>query len=148
VPDLLVAGAAVHAGFQLAVSALVYPALADVPPERFAAAHDVHSRRITPLVGAVYLSVLATSAPVVAAMVRGRRPSAREVTAVAAQALSLGTTAFVAAPLHGRLGRLRSDRDLQRLLRADRVRTAAALAGLVAAVSARRPSQRPLHQQH
>jgi hypothetical protein len=143
VPDLLVAGAALHAGFQLAVSALVYPALADVPAERFAAAHDAHSRRITPLVGAVYLAVLATSAPVVVAVARGRRPSARVVTAVAAQAVSLGITAFAAAPLHGRLGRARSDEDLRRLLRADRVRTAAALVGLAAAVSD--PRARPMH---
>jgi hypothetical protein len=45
------------------------------------------------------------------------------------------TTAAVAAPAHGRLSRGRGDQDLGRLMAADRVRLAAALVALVAAVA-------------
>lgn len=132
----LVAASAVHAGFQLAVSALVYPALATESPQRFPTAHDAHSRRITPLVGVVYAGVLAAAAGAVAA--DGGRPSRTTAAWLGAQGLALGTTALVAAPLHGRLGRRRTEEDLRRLRRADLVRTAAAVAGLAAAVTARR----------
>lgn len=133
----LVAASALHAGFQLAVSTLVYPALADEAPDRFAAAHDAHARRVTPLVGLVYAGVIASAAT---ALARSQRDGPRVATtaALTAQAVALGTTAAVAAPLHGRLGRRRTDRDLRRLRRADLVRTLAAVAGLAAAVSAAR----------
>lgn len=138
----LVVAAAVHAGFQLAVSTLVYPALADEPPDRFAAAHRAHSRRITPLVTLVYAGVIGSAAPVLAPD-RGGRPEPAAIMALAAQAVALGTTALVAAPLHGRLGRARTDDDLRRLRRADLVRTTAAVVGLAAAVGARRRRRRP-----
>jgi len=54
----LLAATGVHAGFQAAVTLLAYPALADVPPADFPAAHDAHSRRITPLVAVVYAAAL------------------------------------------------------------------------------------------
>lgn len=133
----LVAASALHAGFQLAVSTLVYPALAGQSPERFAAAHDAHSRRVTPLVGLVYASVIASAAMALTEL-RGDRPRVAVTAALTAQAVALGTTAAVAAPLHGRLGRRRTDDDLRRLRRADLVRTLAAVAGLAAAVSAAR----------
>ena len=50
----LLASTALHAGFQLKVTLVVYPALADVQPNLWAAAHARHSRRITPLVALVY----------------------------------------------------------------------------------------------
>lgn len=133
----LVAASALHAGFQLAVSTLVYPALADEQPDRFAAAHDAHSRRITPLVGLVYAAVIGSAATALAGL-RGGGPRVATAAALGAQAVALGTTAAVAAPLHGRLGRRRTDDDLRRLRRADLVRTVAAVAGLAAAVSAAR----------
>jgi TRAP-type uncharacterized transport system fused permease subunit len=51
---ILPAAAAVHLGFQLTVSFVVYPALADEPESRWRAVHDAHSRRITPVVVVVY----------------------------------------------------------------------------------------------
>jgi hypothetical protein len=55
--------------------------------------------------------------------------------ALLAEATAMGLTATVAAPIHGRLGRRRDQRTLDRLLVADRWRCAAAVAGLVAAVA-------------
>ena len=57
----LVAATSLHAGFQLTVTLLVYPALARVAPERFAEAHGRHSRAIVPLVGLVYAAVVVTA---------------------------------------------------------------------------------------
>lgn len=125
--------AAVHAGFQVTVTAVVYPALADQPATTFATAHDAHSRRIVRLVAPVYLAVLLVGAWVVLAA-----PLAPWVVlALAAQAVALGTTAVAAAPTHGRLGRDGPTPVLlRRLLVADRVRAAASVVGLVAALAA------------
>ncbi len=43
----LLTATAVHLGFQVAVSVLVYPALTRVPAEHWAEAHKAHSRAIT-----------------------------------------------------------------------------------------------------
>lgn len=131
-PVLLVAAAALHAGFQLTVTTLIYPALVEVEAARFAAAHTVHSRRIVPLVGLVYgalglacLGALLTAPGSAAVWLAG-----------AASAAAVLVTALRAAPLHGRVGREGPGPDLLRaLVRADRVRTAAALVALVAAVA-------------
>ncbi|MGG5259847.1 hypothetical protein [Phycicoccus avicenniae] len=129
----LAIASALHAGFQVTVTTLVYPVLAAQPAGSFAAAHDAHSRRIVPLVGAVYLAVLLAGGWVLVAAPLG--PAV--VVALAAQALALGTTALVAAPTHGALGREGpAPALLRRLLVADRVRAGAALAGLAAAVVA------------
>ena len=55
---LVLAAAALHAGFQLTVSVLVYPALLRAEP--FAPAHDRHSRSIVPLVLLVYVALVAS----------------------------------------------------------------------------------------
>ena len=130
-PVLLVAAAGLHAGFQLTVTTLAYPALAEVERARFARAHALHSRRIVPLVGLVYgflgvaclgSSITATASPAV-------------WVAAVASALAVLVTALRAAPLHGRLGRVGPEAALlTALARADRVRTAAALVALAAAV--------------
>ncbi len=57
----LLVATAVHAGFQLTVSRLVYPALAAVAPAAWEPTHAAHSRRITPLVGLVYGLVMVTA---------------------------------------------------------------------------------------
>ncbi|SEQ67476.1 hypothetical protein [Microlunatus flavus] len=128
---LLVAATALHAGFQLTVTALTYPALVEVEETRFARAHALHSRRIVPLVALVYGTVVVTC---LGALVTA--PGAVAVwVAAAASAVAVLVTALRAAPLHGRLGRHGPDAALlTALTRADRVRTAAALAALVAAV--------------
>jgi hypothetical protein len=130
-PDTaLLAATALHAGFQLTVTFVVYPALREVPAERWATAHGAHTRRIAGVVVPVYLAVVAAgvwalSGPVGWAV----------ALAVGGSALALVTTALVAAPLHGRLGREGPvPALLDRLLLADRVRLLSALLAAGAAV--------------
>lgn len=119
---LLTAATWAHLGFQVTVSSLVYPVLAATPAEGWATAHERHGRVIAPVVVVVYAALLAGSA---LALTRG--VEAPLLVAAAGVALSLGTTAVVAAPLHGRLGvHGPSPQRLTLLLRADRVRTAGA----------------------
>ncbi len=124
---------ALHAGFQVTVSAVVYPTLAARPGPGFAAAHADHSRRIVRLVVPLYLAVL-----LVGGWVLADGPSGTTVLlALGAQAVALATTAVAAAPTHGALGRDGATPALlRRLLAADRVRTVAALLGLGAALVA------------
>ncbi|GAA1921497.1 hypothetical protein [Nocardioides marmoribigeumensis] len=131
----LVATAALHLGFQLTVTAVVYPALADVPPADWSAAHAAHSRRISYVVAAAYLPLLGVG---LWALVDGPVDVGLVVAAVGA-AVSFLTTAAVAAPTHGRLGSGRTDALVARLLVADRVRLLGAvvcLAGALVAVLA------------
>lgn len=134
-PDAVVALAVVgaaHAAFQLTVSVVVYPALASVGPAAFAAAHDAHSRRIVLLVGPLYLALLVVGGWAVAVA-----PRPLVLAAVAAHGLALLTTALVAAPTHGRLGASGpTPALLRRLATSDRVRTAAATAGLALSLPA------------
>ncbi len=130
---VLVAATSLHAGFQLTVTLLVYPALAAVARPDFAQAHARHSRTIVPLVGVVY------GAGIVAAVgaLLVTPSSALVWSSAAATAVALATTAFRAAPLHARLGRLGPGPALlAALLRADRMRTAAALVAAAAAIAA------------
>ncbi len=128
---LLLVAAALHLGFQLTVTALVYPAFAEVPTQQWRAHHVRHSRRITPVVIIVYglLSVAC-------GWVLLDRPGVLTVAAVGACMLAGGLTATVAAPAHGRLGSGRGRRTLRRLLVADRLRLAAATAALACALAA------------
>ncbi len=124
-----------HAGFQVAVTVLVYPALARQDDEHWAAAHDAHSRAIVPLVGVVYgLLVLAGGWALATA---GSDPWV--LLATAAGGVSLLGTALVAAPTHAQLGRGRRDDLVHRLMVVDRVRAGGAvvcaLAALVAVAS-------------
>ena len=130
--EALLGATALHTGFQLVVSVLVYPALVAVPAPDFAAGHARHSRRIVPLVVLVYGAVVVACTWV---LIDGpRSPSA--VLSCAASALAGGTTAFLAAPTHARLGRDGpTSALLVRLLLADRVRCAAAVVALGAAVA-------------
>jgi hypothetical protein len=127
----LVAAAALHAGFQAVVTLLVYPVFAEVPAEHWSRFHEAHSRRIAGIVVAVYGILVASSAWV---LVAGPR-NAGTLAAVGFAALAMLITAAVAAPAHGRLSGTRDDRDLARLMAADRVRLAAALVAMVAAVA-------------
>ena len=99
-PALLLAATGLHAGFQATVTLLVYPALAEVPPERWHDAHDRHSRRIVPIVGVVYVALLVTGVGAVA----GDPSSALLWVAALSSAAAVLVTATAAAPLHGRLG--------------------------------------------
>jgi hypothetical protein len=134
---VLLGAAALHLGFQLTVSVLVYPALVRSPATGWAAVHDRHSRAVTPLVAVVYAVLLGASAwAAVAGPVDGGL-----VLCWAGAAVALGTTAIVAAPLHGRLGREGPvPHLLRRLVVTDRVRTtAAAVCALGALLHGLRP---------
>ena len=128
---LAVVGSA-HAAFQASVSVVVYPGLAGVGREAFAAAHDAHSRRIVVLVGPLYAALVGVGTW---AALSDPRPLV--LAAVVAHGVALLVTAAVAAPTHGRLGSSGPDRVLlRRLARADWARTAAALVGLTLSVAA------------
>ncbi len=128
---LLVAATALHAGFQLVVTLIVYPALAATPAERWPSTHAAHVHRIVPVVGLVYGSVLVAGA---VAILSG--PGVAQGVAVAASGTAVVVTAAVAAPAHSRLGRGLDERVIRRLLAADRVRLACALVAASAALLA------------
>jgi hypothetical protein len=121
---------ALHAGFQLTVTVLVYPALASRDAAAWRTHHDRHSRGITPLVGLVYAALVGSGVALVLA-----GPDLAGWVALAATAVALGVTATLAAPTHGRLT-TRDDALVARLLVVDRWRCAAAVVGAVAAVAA------------
>ena len=126
----LLAAAALHAGFQLTVTAIVYPALASTPVDDWAEAHGWHSRRITPVVAVVY-----GAAVVACALAATADPGPGTWVALAGTAVAIVVTATLAAPLHGRLD-TRDPALLARLVAADRVRCAAACLALAGALGA------------
>lgn len=128
-PALLLGATGLHAGFQTTVSTLVYPMLARTPAESWVAVHRRHSRSITPIVAVVYGAVLAACA---ASLVVSPTPAV--VVASAASTAALAATALRAAPLHGRLAAYPDPVLMRQLLRADRVRSIAAIIALVAAL--------------
>ena len=116
----LLGAAALHLGFQLTVTFVVYPALARAPD--WGSAHAAHTRSITPVVVVVYgVLVLAGAWSLVATW-----PDGWALVAVAGGGVSLLATALVAGPAHGRLADGRNPALLRRLLVADRVRTVGA----------------------
>ena len=127
---LLLAATFLHLGFQATVSVVVYPALARA--ETWDRAHPAHTRSITPLVAVVYLALVGSCASVLVSGVR----DAASVVALCGVAVSVGTTALVAGPLHGRLAEGRDEALLRRLLVADRVRAAGAVVAAAAALLA------------
>ncbi|TNM67785.1 DUF1772 domain-containing protein [Streptomyces sp. NP160] len=147
---LLVVATALHLGFQLVVTVLVYPAL--LAPEaaqddggegavraeaRWRLAHERHRRRITPVVALVYgLLGLADGWVLVAGPHDGWRGAAALVS-VAAAAVVVVVTATTAGPAHGVLAsRGRSEALVRRLRRADAVRLLFAAVAAGAAVAA------------
>lgn len=125
--------AAAHAGFQLTVTSLVYPALVATPPDGWATVHDLHSRRIAPLVVLLYGGLVVTGAW---AAVSEPWSTALVLALVLAVATVLVTGAL-AAPLHGRVGRVGPRPELvRRLLRVDRLRAVLAVLTLLAAGAA------------
>lgn len=123
--------AAAHLGFQLTVSLVVYPALREVDADAWPVAHERHSRRITPLVGALYVPLVLVLASAAVA-----EPEASGTwLALVGGAVSVVTTAAIAAPLHGRLGTTADRGELLRALgQADVIRTIGAAVCLVGAV--------------
>jgi hypothetical protein len=131
--EALLAVSGLHAAFQLVVSVVVYPALADVPDASWVPAHADHSRRITWLVAPLYAVVAGVGLWV---LLSWPVPVAA-LAALGGHAVAGVTTALVAAPAHGRLGTEGKRPELvHRLLVADRVRTAGALVALLASLLA------------
>ena len=129
--EALLAVGALHAGFQLVVTVVVYPALADVPDASWAQAHADHSRRIIRVVAPLYAVVAGVCLWALLSWPVGPATAV----AVLGHAVAGGTTAVVAGPTHDRLGREGKRPELvRRLLVADRVRTGGALLALVAAL--------------
>jgi hypothetical protein len=127
----LVAASALHAGFQLVVTVLVYPAFRTVPVELWAAQHGRHTRRV------IWLAVPVYGLLALAGLVTLRAGAdAWQLVALALLAGCVVVTATVAGPAHNRLAAGRDPAVLARLLVADRLRCAAAvLAGLAALVA-------------
>ena len=131
-PDAaLLAATALHLGFQATVTAVVYPALARVPAPGWAPAHRADTRAMLPLVVVVCGAVGLTGGW---ALLSG--PGAWTLVALAAAAVAVLVTAAVGAPTHQRLGAGHDPGVLHRLLRADRVRAAAAAVAVLAAAVA------------
>jgi hypothetical protein len=124
------AAAGAHAGFQATVTLVVYPTLSHVRAAHWRQAHDRHAREIRPLVAVAYVALAATGAWWLAT-----DWSTLGLVAVALAALSMATTALLAAPLHRRLVR-RDEEALTRLLAVDRSRTVLAFAAAGVAVAA------------
>jgi len=130
--EALLAASAAHLGFQVVVSVVVYPALADVPGGRWAAAHERHSRRIATVVGPLYVVVAAACLWALFSS-----PDTWTLVAVGGNAVAALVTATMAAPLHGRLSGARGRAVLlARLRKVDLVRTAATAVAVVAALLA------------
>ncbi len=127
---VLALATALHAGFQLTVTGLVYPVLARVPAASWTEAHARHSRLIVPLVVVTYAGLVAAGAWALL-----DSPTRLVVAAVLAAAAAIVVTAVAAAPTHGRLD-TPDPALLRRLLRVDRLRALCALAALALAVAA------------
>lgn len=127
----LAVAAALHAGFQLCVTVLVYPVLLH-DGHRWSERHRAHSRAIVPLVALTY------GAHVLAAgwALASRPDSVMVWVATAGLAATVGITALGAAPLHRRLGRGHDPALARALLRVDRARLGAVLLAATAAVAA------------
>jgi hypothetical protein len=131
----LLVSTALHAGFQLTVTFVVYPGLADVQPDLWPVAHARHSRRITPLVALVYGAALACC---VGVLINSGGNTTIQLTgmviAIAGTVAAIAVTAFCAGPTHRRLASGLAPVLIDRLLSCDRWRTAAAVLALAGAV--------------
>jgi len=125
----LVAATGLHAGFQLVVTAVVYPAFSEVSAQDWPAYHAAHSRRITGVVVVVYVLVVAACGWVLTVDVANTATTV----AIAASGLAILATATLAAPAHRRLAPESRDVDLVALRRADYLRCAATMVAAVAA---------------
>ncbi len=111
-----------------------YPLMRRVPPTAFAGYEAEHQRRISwvvgPLMSAEGLSVLA---------VFFLRPDcisfALALTGGLVEAVAIGVTAFVSAPLHGRMAASGQPQLLDRLIATNWIRTAAWTARAALAIS-------------
>ncbi|SDO73504.1 hypothetical protein SAMN05660199_02472 [Klenkia soli] len=123
---------AAYAGFQWTVRVLVYPQFAGVGPG-FAAYERAHQRRVTRVVGPLFVGQGVTTLWLLVLVLRGEAPAGPVVVGAACLAVVLGVTALGAVPLHRVLDAGWDAAAHRRLLRVDSVRVAAASAGVLAA---------------
>ncbi len=128
----LVAATALHTGFQLTVTAVVYPALARVNAKDWARAHEAHGRSIVGVVVVAYAALLLAGGW--ALLTHLGDPWVW--LAIGGSALSMGTTALVAGPTHSLLDNNPDPVLIKRLFEADRVRMLGAVLAFAAAIIA------------
>lgn len=131
----LLVASALHLGFQLTVTMVVYPALARVDDAGWKLAHTRHSRGITPLVVLTYGALVLSGAWALLTVPTGRG-GAWVLVSVTGALVSGLTTASTAAPLHRRLAHERDQAMVVRLLRADRLRALGAVVSFAGAALA------------
>ena len=124
------AAAAAYAGFQWTVRVVVYPQLATAArapggADAFPALEAAHSRRVSRLVGPLFLALLGSTGWLVV-VTSGSPDGLGAAAAAACTAVVLATTAFGAVPQHRALGRRWDPAAHRRLVRWDDVRVAAA----------------------
>jgi hypothetical protein len=95
--------ALVASGIEYYVVAIAYPGFALVGPREFPAIHALHSERITYVIGPALLGAFAANALLLATRPRGL-PLWLVAVAAVSGGIVLAYTAFVAVPLHARLG--------------------------------------------
>lgn len=117
---------AAYAGFQSTVQVLVYRQFPAVPADAFPAYEAEHSRRITPLVGVLFAGCAVSTVLLFVLRPQGV-PLAGIVVSAALFAVVLGATALLAVPEHRQLGIGFRPDAFYRLLRADLIRTGAAM---------------------
>ena len=123
---------AAYAGFQWTVRVLVYPQFAGVG-EGFAAYERAHQRRVTRVVGPLFVGQGVTTLWLLVLVLRGTVPAGPVLLGGLCLAVVLGATALGAVPLHRVLDAGWDAAAHRRLLRVDSVRVAAASAGVLAA---------------
>jgi hypothetical protein len=133
-PAVHLLATAAYAGFQSTVQVLVYRQFPAVPADAFPAYEAGHSRRITPLVGVLFGGCAVTTVLLLAARPRGV-PLTGVVVSAALFAVVLGATALLAVPEHRRLGSGFRPDAFRRLLRADLIRTVAAVGNAALALA-------------
>ena len=123
---------AAYAGFQWTVRVLVYPQFTEVLTG-FAGYERAHQRRITRVVGPLFLGQGVTTGWLLVLAVRRDVAAPPVLAGALGLAVVLGATALGAVPLHRVLDAGWDAAAHRRLLRVDSVRVAAASAGTVAA---------------
>lgn len=105
------------------VQLVQYPGLRRVPSESFSALHRHHCVAITPIVAPLMMTELAVA---VALLLRpGALPVVVQQLLLGCVLLTWFSTATMQVPIHRRLARQRNERDLDRLIHSNWIRTAA-----------------------